>query len=163
MRHLGYCLIALLIASSVTSAADSTSPAKPSQAALQHLSWLIGSWKSTMGSNSVYESWQADSTGKYRGMGFSVNGKDTAISERLAIAATDSGLYYISDVAHNPAPVYFKMTRHDSTTTVFENPKHDFPTRIIYRQVTADSLHARIEGLRKGKETGVDFVFGRMK
>lgn len=163
MRHLGYCLIALLIASSVTLAADNTSPAKPSQAALQQLSWLIGSWRSTMGSNSVYESWQADSTSKYRGMGFSVNGKDTAISERLTIAATDSGLYYISDVAHNPAPVYFQMTRQDSTTTVFENPKHDFPTRIIYRQVTADSLHARIEGLRKGKETGVDFVFGRVK
>lgn len=96
-------------------------------------------------------------------MGFSLNGKDTVISERLAIAATDSGLYYISDVAHNPAPVYFKMTRQDSATTVFENPKHDFPTRIIYHQITADSLHARIEGLRKGKEAGVDFVFGRVK
>ncbi len=163
MRSLDYCLIALLIASSVALAAEKPAPAKPSQSALQHLSWLIGTWKSTMGSSFVYESWQADSTGRYKGMGFSVNGKDTAISERLLIAATDSGLYYISDVAHNPAPVYFRMTRQDSTTTVFENPKHDFPTRIIYRQVTADSLHARIEGLRKGKEAGIDFVFGRMK
>ncbi len=163
MRLLGYCLIVLLIAYSTSFAAEKAAPAKTSTAALQHLSWLIGTWKSTMGDNAVYESWRADSTGRYKGMGFSVNGKDTAISERLLLAATDSGLYYISDVAHNSAPVHFKMTLQDSTTTVFENPKHDFPTRIIYRQVTADSLHAKIEGIRKGKEAGVDFVFGRMK
>jgi hypothetical protein len=59
--------------------------------------------------------------------------------------------------------VYFRLVKQDSLTTVFENPVHDFPTRIIYRQVTPDSLHARIEGQRKGKETGFDFVFGRVK
>lgn len=66
-------------------------------------------------------------------MGFTGNGKGASISEKLSIAATDSVSFYISDVAHDPKSVYFKMIRRDSLTTVFENPNHDFPTRMIYR------------------------------
>ncbi len=163
MRFAGFCIIALLFSSSTAFPAEKSAPVRSSHEALKHLSWLIGSWGSTQGGKAVYESWQAVSSDRYQGMGFSVNGKDTTIWERLTIAATDSGMYYISDVAHNPVPVHFKMTHQDSTTTVFENPKHDFPTRIIYRQHTADSLNARIEGVRKGKAAGIDFVFGRIK
>lgn len=163
MRFASYCLVVFLTVFSSAQAEDKAIVAKASLDALHQLSGLIGSWKANMGGSAVYESWQADSSNRFKGMGFSVNGNDTDISEKLIIAATDSGLYYISDVSHNPAPVYFKMTRQDSTTTVWENPNHDFPTRIIYRLPTADSLHARIEGLRKGKESGIDFIFQRVK
>lgn len=163
MRFASFCLIVILTVFSSAHSEDKAATAKASLDAMKRLSWLIGSWKASIGGNAAYESWQIDSENRFKGMGFSISGKDTAISEKLLIAATDSGLFYISDVSHNPAPVYFKMTRQDSVTTVWENPKHDFPTRIIYRHPTADSLHARIEGLRKGKESGIDFVFQRVK
>ncbi len=152
----------LLTTHTVYAAVKPVAIAAPSEA-LTRLSWLVGTWKSKMGGTEIFESWRQESTSRFRGMGYSLAGKDTSISEKLLIEASDSGLFYISDVAHNPAPVYFKMVRQDSVTTIFENPRHDFPTRIIYRQVTTDSLHARIEGRRKGKDAGVDYLFGRAK
>ena len=35
---------------------------------------------------------------------------------------------------------------------VFENPEHDFPQRIVYWREGDRVLHARIEGVIKGKE-----------
>lgn len=127
------------------------------------LSWLIGTWEAKLGDQIVFENWSSETPSKLSGFGFTVSGKDTVISERLLIEAADSGLFYISDVAHNPAPVYFKMVSQDSLKTTFENPSHDFPTRIIYHRSAQDSLHARIEGMRKGKDAGVDYFFQRIK
>lgn len=48
----------------------------------------------------------------------------------------------------------------------FEDPAHDFPQRVIYRRVTPDSIHARIEGIvrgqERGQERGIDFPCRRM-
>lgn len=44
----------------------------------------------------------------------------------------------------------------------FENPAHDFPRRIIHRRVGADSLVARVEGVRSGRAHGVDFAYRRV-
>ena len=46
-------------------------------------------------------------------------------------------------------------------TPPFENAAHDFPQRIIYRK-TAGGLHARIEGLDKGKPRSEDFPYKRV-
>ena len=165
MRIIALLLILVVVAASysVIYAAKVASPVRTSTAALKKLSWLIGTWEAKMGEQVVFESWTMETARKFRGLGYSLNGKDTVISEKLLIEASDSGLFYISDVAHNPAPVPFKMINQDSSMTLFENPTHDFPTRIIYRQVSPDSLHARIEGIRKGKESGVDYFFKRIK
>lgn len=163
MRLIGILFNILSVLAGMSLAADTTAVESSSTRALQKLSWLIGSWRSTVGADSSYEAWQTDTANRLKGMGFTVSGKDTSIFEELWIEASDSGLFYISDVAHNPSPVRFRMTRQDSLATVFENPAHDFPTRIIYRQITADSMYARIEGMRKGKEAGIDFVFERLK
>lgn len=160
---LSFSMVAVLFSCAITSAAKIAPASKLSTPALQRLSWLIGTWEAKLGDQVVYESWRAESTSKLRGLGFTISGTDTTISEKLLIEVSDSGLYYISDVAHNPAPVYFKMAIQDSFRYSFENLDHDFPTRIIYRQISNDSLHARIEGKRKGKETGVDYLFKRIK
>ncbi len=164
MKQIALWLCAIGIASlpDCLTAAESTELVK-SRDSIKRLDWLLGTWKSTQAGRANYEFWQQAGEDKFSGVGFTLEGKDTTFSERLSIVASDSGLFYVADVAHNAAPVYFKMTSQDSIATVFENPAHDFPTRIIYRQLPADSLHARIEGIRKGKIAGVDFVFQRVK
>lgn len=144
-------------------AGDGRAETKGSESALKRLSWLIGTWKSTDKEKVGYEVWRADSSACFVGEEYTMKGSEKTWSEKLRIEATDSGLFYVADVAHNAGPVQFKMTSQDSNMTVFENPEHDFPTRIIYKKVGVDSLHARIEGLRKGKTTGVDFMFSRVK
>jgi hypothetical protein len=164
MIRLGIAMFVSMISlhAQFTAAADKPSLAG-SQKAMKSISWILGTWKMSMGGSESFEYWKQSTPDSFIGGGFSLNGKDTTFSEKLALAATDSGLFYIADVAHNAAPTYFKMTSQDSMVTVFENPEHDFPTRVVYRRVASDSLHARIEGMRKGKPAGIDFVFQRVK
>jgi hypothetical protein len=49
-----------------------------------------------------------------------------------------------------------------ATELVFANPAHDFPQRVRYRPVGADSIVARVEGTRNGAERGVDFPYRRV-
>jgi hypothetical protein len=56
----------------------------------------------------------------------------------------------------------FTLKSHEPRALVFENPAHDFPTRVIYRSPAPDRLEARIEGLRNGQLRGIDFRFDRV-
>tara|TARA_Y100000815_G_scaffold271620_1_gene298650 strand:- start:17925 stop:18092 length:168 start_codon:yes stop_codon:yes gene_type:complete len=42
------------------------------------------------------------------------------------------------------------MTAINDSLIVFENPEHDYPQKIAYRKVNADSLVAEISGKPKG-------------
>lgn len=156
--------LAAIVAVALTAAFAATPIVnKSNRTALDNLSWLLGSWRLTGAKDVTFETWQRPDSTSFVGNGVTLAGADTVFSEKLSLLATDSGLFYVAEVAHNPAPTYFKMIRQDSVTTVFENPAHDFPTRIIYARISADSLHARIEGLRQGKPAGVDFLYERAK
>jgi hypothetical protein len=143
-----------------TPAQDKPVPAKTSTIA--KLSWIMGEWKNdTDTAKTIYEIWRGTNTGELSGRGLAVTGTDTVVTEKLWIRPTDSGLFYIADVPHNEAPIWFKMTEVESTQVVFENPAHDFPKRISYRSIGEDSLHARISGSDAGD--GHDFYFVRKK
>lgn len=51
----------------------------------------------------------------------------------------------------------FRSTRISDTSFVVENLAHDFPQRIMYRRIGADSLLARIEGPGPSGTRGIDF------
>ncbi len=155
--------LAAIVALTLTAFAVTPIATNSNRAALHNLSWLLGSWKMTGAKDVTFETWQRPDSSSFVGNSITLAGADTVFSEKLSLLATDSGLFYVAEVAHNLAPTYFKMIRQDSITAVFENPAHDFPTRIIYSRRNADSLHARIEGLRKGKPAGVDFLYERVK
>ena len=56
----------------------------------------------------------------------------------------------------------FETASIGDTLVTFENAAHDFPQRIIYRRRGADSVIARIEGMRGGQLRGVDFPYRRV-
>jgi hypothetical protein len=43
----------------------------------------------------------------------------------------------------------------------WERSAHDFPQRVIYRRRGADSLLARVEGMRGGQLRGLDYPYRR--
>ena len=49
------------------------------------------------------------------------------------------------------------------STVVFENRTHDFPQRVGYRKVGADSLLAWIEGERNGRTRRIEFPYRRVR
>jgi hypothetical protein len=113
---------------------------------LVNLEWMLGTWESTESGTTTYEQWMKKSPTEFSGRSFRLAGDDTLFTELLTLAATDSGTFYIDQVAHTPEPSWFKYSGGDSTQATFENPMHDFPTRLVYSSPTPDSLVAVVEG-----------------
>lgn len=114
---------------------------------------LEGTWKMNTKRGPVCEEWKRMNKNYLQSKGYMIRGKDTIISERIALTNTKGGIFYTSAVEdqNNKQPIAFKMTSSETNIFIFENPQHDFPKRIVYKLVTADSLHAYIDD---GTETG---------
>ena len=114
---------------------------------------LEGTWRMNTKRGALCEEWKRVNKNHLQNKGYMVKGKDTIISERVSLTNTKEGIFYTSTVEdqNNKQPVAFKMTGSENNVFVFENPQHDFPKRIVYKLITADSLHAYIDN---GTETG---------
>jgi hypothetical protein len=101
---------------------------------LSSFDWLTGTWENTRvkPNESASESWMRDG-GQFVGTGVTMHGSDTVFVEKLKIVEKEGHYYYVADVSHNDAPVYFKMTEVNASGFVCENPEHDFPKKISYR------------------------------
>lgn len=114
---------------------------------------LEGTWKMNTKRGAVCEEWKKIDKNYLQNKGYMIKGNDTIISERVALTNTKAGVFYTSTVEdqNNRQPIAFKMTKTENNIFVFENPQHDFPKRIVYKLITADSLHAYVDD---GTETG---------
>jgi len=133
MRRPLLCLVLLVGAASAVTATATE---------LSSLDWLLGNWQRTgmAAGTSGAEQWrrQAD---VLEGEGRSYRQGELQFQERLRIIDAGGQLYYVADVAGNPAPVRFALVEQGAQSVVFENLRHDFPQRIAYqrngRQLTA--------------------------
>jgi Domain of unknown function (DUF6265) len=116
---------------------------------------LEGTWKMNTKRGAICEEWKKMDKNYLQNKGYMIKGKDTIISERVSLTNTKGGIFYTSTVEdqNNKQPIAFKMTKAEGNMFVFENPAHDFPKRIVYKLITADSLHAFIDdGTEAGKK-----------
>jgi hypothetical protein len=114
---------------------------------------LEGTWKMGTRRGAICEEWKKMDESYLQNRGYFIKGADTVVTEKVALTRNDKGIYYTSTVEdqNNKQPIAFRLTRNENNMFVFENPQHDFPKRIVYNIVTADSLHAYIDD---GTETG---------
>lgn len=130
---------------------------------MQKLLWIADSWVSASGETTSYEEWKVINDDLFEGGSKTIKDGKVIFSESLKIEKTADGIYYVADVAHNPAPVKFKLTGVTDTSAVFENPEHDFPQKITYL-LEEGNLHAFIEGPGKdGNTKKVDFYMQKMR
>jgi|ADGO01.1.fsa_nt_gi hypothetical protein len=124
---------------------------------------LAGIWKMETRRGPVYEEWRVTDNKKLQGRSFRINDADTIVMEEIELFITNKEIIYSPAVKNqnNGQAVPFRLVNFSANRYVFENKEHDFPQRIIYHLVSADSLHARIEGTVKGKERASDFHFTR--
>ncbi len=108
---------------------------------------LEGKWIMKTKRGYIGEEWVKINKDYLQNKGFFVKGNDTVITERVSLKNTGEGIFYTSSVEdqNNKQPIAFRLTSSDNHVFVFENPEHDFPKRIIYKLITADSLHAFID------------------
>lgn len=76
--------------------------------------------------------------------------------EYLRIVERDGGLVYIAQPGGAPA-TEFIMTEISSQRAVFENPRHDYPRRIVYELTGDGGLVASIGQLKGGSPRKFEF------
>jgi hypothetical protein len=124
------------------------------------LAWLAGCWELTRGARHTVEQWTAPEGGTLLGMSRTVVSGKIAEWEFLMIRETPSGVEYVAKPSGQLEGV-FAAVRITADEAVFENPKHDFPTRITYARQADDRLVAEIEGTMNGQERTIAFPYAR--
>ncbi len=137
-------------------AADIPMPA-PAKASIGDLAWLSGNWLATRPTGStVEEKWSSPKGGAMLGTSRSVNtsGKMFAF-EFLRVVEREGSLVYVAQ-PNGAAPTEFVLTENTSKRAVFENPRHDYPKRIVY-ELSGDGLVATIGYLKGGTPRKFEF------
>ena len=135
--------------------ARQAAPAAPS---IADLAWMAGDWRTGGGGTQTTEHWTRPEGGTMLGMGRTIAGGKTVFFEYLRIETRADGIFYVAHPKARPG-TDFKLTRLAGQEAVFENPKHDFPKRIIYRKAADGALVARIEGDGTEKEKPQEFRY----
>ncbi len=129
---------------------------------LDKLAWLQGCWVVAGAEPGSGEQWTSTQGGSLLGMSRTVKAGKTVEFEFMQIREVASGqLAFIAQPSGKP-PTTFPFLRQDGNAVVFENKGHDFPQRVMYRSDGAQAMMARIEGISKGKLTGMDFPMKRV-
>ena len=136
-------------------------PAEPSEPASLHaLSWLAGCWENRQTNRLTEDEWMSPRGGMMLGVSRTVVDGKTVEFEHMRIEEKDGKLVFTAKPS-GQAEASFVMAGLTDSSVVFSNPEHDFPQRIIYRQLPDGSLVARIEGERDGKARAVDYPMKR--
>ncbi len=128
------------------------------KAAIGDLAWLAGAWVGSRSSgSSIEERWSPPLGGAMLAVSRSVNtsGKMFAF-EYLRIVERDDGLVYIAQPGGKTA-TEFVLTELDKTRAVFDNPRHDYPKRIVYELSAEGGLSATTGYLKGGTPRRFEF------
>lgn len=126
-------------------------------ATVKDVSWLAGCWEFTRGTRHVLEQWTRADGGTMLGVSRTVSDGKTTEYEFIVIREAGGTLEYVAKPSGQPEAI-FTAVRVRRGEAVFENPKHDFPTRIRYRR-EPDGLIGSIEGTVNGTRRTIEFPF----
>jgi hypothetical protein len=127
------------------------------QPSVGDVGWLTGCWRSASGTRTVTEQWLPPEGGTMLGVSRTVSNGRTVEYEFIVLRAGSNGLEYAATPS-GQRPAVFTSTTVSDSEAVFENPAHDFPTRISYRKVKG-GLVAAISGLSGGKPRTIEFRY----
>lgn len=128
---------------------------------LHQAAWLLGTWKNTVSGKISYETWRRENAFTYNAQAYRLNGHDTIVSETIKLMEEKDGLLYMPTVRNQNqgTEIRFYLKAFNDSSMLFENQAHDFPKRIQYRKINADSIVAEISG--NGKQ--IRFEMTRVK
>ncbi|HWK88572.1 MAG TPA: DUF6265 family protein [Longimicrobium sp.] len=148
-------LLALAVLLPLGAASSRVSPG------VDDVGWMAGCWEGHDGETVTEEQWSRPRGGTMFGFSRTIQGDSTAWFEFTRIEERGDSLVFIANPS-GQAGGEFTAKEVSEARVVFENLAHDFPQRVIYFTVGADSLGARIEGLQNGQAAGADFAYGRV-
>lgn len=132
---------------------------QPTTPTVADLSWLAGCWTISSPARTVTEFWLPPAGGTMLGLSRAVVKEKTLEYEFLMLRSGKDGVEYVATPSQQSQTI-FKASRVTRGEAVFENPAHDFPTRITYR-LAGGGLVATIDGMMNGKPRAIDFTYQR--
>jgi len=108
--------------------------------------YLEGTWQVEGKEN--YEAWKKEADGSLSGEGYKIRNGQKVVSENLAIRKGEGTLVYEATVPdqNEGASVPFTLNTQVEGKWQFENPEHDFPTKIIYTKKEEDRVFVEVLG-----------------
>lgn len=128
---------------------------------IAHARWIAGCWAGSDGARSFEERWMRPRDGAMVGVARSFKDEKMTSVELVVLRVRDGRLSYEAFPV-GQGPGVFPATSVTADSLTFEEPKHDFPQRIVYRRVSHDAIFARIEGSVQGKAMALDFPMKRV-
>jgi hypothetical protein len=127
--------------------------------------WLLGNWENKTADGNLTETWKKVNDSTFEAQSYFIKEKDTLHFESITLQQKGEELTYNATVKgqNNDKPVTFKLTNSTEKQLVFENPKHDYPKKIIYTQINEDNLVAEISGTLEGKSSSEKFSMKKSK
>lgn len=127
----------------------------PAKAAIVDVGWIAGAWVGIRSSgSSIEERWSPPRGGAMLAVSRTINtsGKMVAF-EYLRIVEREGGLVYAAQPGGTPKTEFvlteFGPTEAGGKRAVFDNPRHDYPKRIVY-ELSADGKLSATTGYIKG-------------
>lgn len=137
---------------------------QPVEFGLEDAGWLIGTWQDSSSEGTLTETWTRETDTTFAGKTVFLSGKDTAFTENIKLISRNSSLVYATRVSdqNDGKAIEFRLTSASGKQLVFENPEHDYPTKITYDN-RGDSVVATISGTKLGVEITEDFAMKKVK
>lgn len=131
---------------------------------LKDAAWLIGSWQDISDEGSLTETWSRESDSSFAGRTVFLSGKDTAFTEKIKLISRNGSLVYATRVSdqNDGNAIEFQLVSASNKQLVFENPRHDYPTKISYEHY-GDSIVATISGTKLGIDITEDFAMKKAR
>ena len=157
MKNVSWCSSLVLFAALTALAgcqsggSGGTVQLRQEDAGLADLWFITGRWATIPSSGiRVEEHWTTASAGTLLGVSRTIQGGKTIFFEYVRVERTPDGIFYFASPRGEGATA-FRLVESGGGRAVFENPEHDFPTRITYERLPDGRLHAMIEGDQRGR------------
>jgi hypothetical protein len=131
---------------------------------LEKMNWLIGQWENKSPEGLLTETWTKENDSTFSGQTYFIkNEKDTVHSESIVLTQVNDELIYSPTIKgeNNDEPVDFKLNSDVENSFTFENLKHDYPQKIVYKKVNDNSLLATISGTQQGKPSSESYPMSK--
>lgn len=148
--------IAGALAASVAAAPEPEEKPVP-KGAIEDLAWLAGTWTGAVGPGTWEAVYTTPSGGEVLSTNKEIRG-NRVVSFEFERFFRQGEAIVMTPYVKGVKSVAFTMTTSDpkARKAVFENPKHDFPQRIVY-WLEGGKLNARAEATRDGRTQGLSW------
>lgn len=123
--------------------------------------WLAGCWGFDTENGRYEEIWSAPTGNNIVGVSRRIEDGFTREFEFMRIVTSGGGGFDYVALPQGENETRFNSLSFGGNKVVFDNPDHDFPSRITYEFVPPDALNARIEGKSNGRPMGLNFPMKR--